>query len=54
MAELVSKHTLMQVYVAKMVCCSTGSLYLIPEKKIMTLKTDVEVKGKLRITSPLV
>lgn len=42
MAELVSKHTPMEVYVAEDgMLVRPGSLYLIPEKKVMTFKNGM-------------
>jgi two-component system CheB/CheR fusion protein len=54
MAELVSKHTPMEVYVAKdAMLVRPGCLYLIPEKKVMTLKNGMlRLKEKIKDQHP--
>lgn len=50
MSELVSKHTIMQVYVAEDgMLVKPGNIYLIPEKKIMSFKNgSLRLKEKLK------
>ena len=54
MAELVSKHTPMEVHVAEDgMLVQSGNLYLIPEKKVMTFKNGaLRLKEKLREHQP--
>ncbi len=54
MAELVSKHTPMQVFVAEDgMMIKPGNIYLIPERKIMSVKNgSLKLKEKIRDQQP--